>query len=135
MIFNICSWTIISYWVVVLGKVFKIWSINFIIVTHVRKCVRQIIGLCQAMRGHFSRKSSYWSKNFIMVLNVKTMTWYFEKNSVKTCKQHRIVCRLRNPHVGLKSCARKYFSISPQIKIQFYLKELKIRSYQFSIMY
>ena len=36
--------------------------------------IGQIIGLCQAMRGHFSRKSSYWSKNFIMVLNVKTMT-------------------------------------------------------------
>ena len=135
MTFNIWSWTIISYWVIVLGKVFKIWSISFIIVIHVCKCVRQIIGLCQAMPGHFSRKYSYWPKTFIMVLNVKTTTWYFEKNSVKTCKQHRIVCRLRNPHFSLKSCARNHFSISPYIKIQFYLKELKIRSYQFSIMY
>ena len=83
-------------------------SISFIIVIHVRKCVHQIIGLCQAIRGHFSRKSSYWSKNFIMVLNVKTMTWYFEKNSVKTWKQHHIVCRWKNPHFSLKSCARKF---------------------------
>ena len=80
-----------------------------------------------------SHSSCYWSKTFTMVLNVKTMTSYFVKNSVKTCKQHHIVCRLRNPHFSLKSCARKYFSISPRIKSFF--KDLQIRPYQFLIMY
>ena len=39
-----------------------------------RNYVRQNIGLCQAMSGHFSKKSCYWSKTLTMVLNVKTVT-------------------------------------------------------------
>ena len=80
---------------------------------------------CKAMRGHLSKKSCYWFKTLAMVLNVKTMTQYFAKNSTKTCKKNHIVCRLRNLHYILKSWTRNYFSISSCIKVQFLIQRIK----------
>ena len=46
------------------------------------------------------------------------MIWNFAKISIKASKQHHIMCRLRNPYLSLESWTRKYFFISPYIKIQ-----------------
>ena len=90
-----------------------------------RNGVRQNIGLCQAMCGHFSKKPCYWSNTLTMVLNAKTMTQNFAKNLTKICKKHHLVCRLRNLHYSLKSWTRKNFPISSCIKVQFLIQKIK----------